>query len=174
MIAPLPRSGEAGSSHPHHLRHAAGTPHLVFHCNVATAVRCCTAGGVTPFHVHFIASSEIAPVIHDGLFFRYMLHGGDGIRAVVVLTDTQRNRRWRDVAASAHTLYSATPVGARLHFHLLATPSVTRLTPHADRTPLPVNQAYQHHAKWQRDFTVEASASGSGCCQRARRCRIPA
>ncbi|QJG51882.1 hypothetical protein HHJ46_13530 [Escherichia coli] len=66
-----------------------------------------------------------------------MLHGGDGIRAVVVLTDThaaeQALAQRRQL--QPHTLYSATPSGTRLTFTF--TPSVTDWTSTLTGLPCP-------------------------------------
>ncbi len=71
-----------------------------------------------------------------------MLHGGDGIRAVVVSRIlTQRNRRWRNVGSFSPLRC----IQQRRQEHGSLSPSRRRdgLNLHADRTPLPVNQAYQ-------------------------------
>lgn len=90
-----------------------------------------------------------------------MLHGGDGIRAVVVLTDTHAAEQalaQRRQLQPPYTVFS-NAVRNTAHFHLHAVGDGLNL--HADRTPLPVNQAYQRGAgRWQRDFTVERQRPG--------------
>lgn len=90
-----------------------------------------------------------------------MLHGGDGIRATAVLTDTH-------AAGSAlaqrrqlqpHTLVFSNAVVNTAHFHLHAVGDGPNL--HADRIATSVNQADQRGTGgWQRDFTVERQRPG--------------
>ncbi|CTS69805.1 Uncharacterised protein [Escherichia coli] len=108
-----------------------------------------------------LVAVKVRPVIHDGLFFRYMLHGGDGIRAVVVLTDTHAAEQALAQRRQLQPPYAVFSNAVRntAHFHLHAVGDGLNL--HADRTPLPVNQAYQRGAgRWQRDFTVERQRPG--------------
>ncbi|CSU46909.1 Uncharacterised protein [Shigella sonnei] len=150
-------------AHPlHHLRRVPARQHLIF-----PAV--CGDFGSQVLHrwrrdtIHRAAlvAVKVRPVIHDGFFFRHMLHGGDGIRAVVVLTDThaaEQSLVQRRQLQPPHAVFSNT-VRNTAHFYLHAVGDGLDL--HADRIPLPVNQAYQRGAGgWQRDFTVERQRPG--------------
>ena len=90
-----------------------------------------------------------------------MLHGSDGIRAVIVLTDTHTAEQalaQRRQLQPPHAV-SGNAVRDTVHFHLHAVGDGLDL--HADRTPRPVNQAYQRGTGgWQRDFTVERQRPG--------------
>ncbi|CAM8563726.1 hypothetical protein ESCOMMO153M_20480 [Escherichia coli] len=112
-------------------------------------------------HRAALVAVKVRPVIHDGLFLRHMLHGGDGIRAVIVLTDTHAAEQalaQRRQLQPPHAVF-CNAVRNTAHFHLHAVGDGLDL--HADRTPLPVNQAYQRGAgRWQRDFTVERQRPG--------------
>ncbi|GCQ59400.1 hypothetical protein ExPECSC068_01832 [Escherichia coli] len=145
-------------AHPlHHLRRVPARQHLIF-----PAV--CGDFGSQVLHrwrrdtIHRAAlvAVKVRPVIHDGLFFRYMLHGSDGIRAVIVLTDTHTAeqalaQRWQ--LQPPHAVF-CNAVRNTAHFYLHAVGDGLDL--HADRIPLSVSQAYQRGAGgWQRDFTVE-------------------
>ncbi|CST11851.1 host specificity protein [Shigella sonnei] len=104
---------------------------------VTSAVRCCTAGGVTPFTVPLWSPSKCAPLSTMASF------SGTCCTAVMAYVPssfsrilTQRNRRWRSVGSfSPHTLYSATPSGTRLTFTF--TPSVTDWTSTLTGFPCP-------------------------------------
>ncbi|CSX62172.1 Uncharacterised protein [Shigella sonnei] len=146
----------------HHLRRVPARQHLVF-----PAVCGDFCGQVlhrwrrdTIYRAALVAV-KVRPVIHDGLFFRYMLHGGDGIRAVVVLTDTHTAEQalaQRRQLQPPHAVFS-NAVRNTAHFHLHAVGDGLDL--HADRITLTVNQAYQRGAGgWQRDFTVERQRPG--------------
>ncbi|SJF09430.1 Uncharacterised protein [Shigella sonnei] len=104
---------------------------------------------------------KVCPVIHDGLFFRHMLHGGDGIRAVVVLTDThaaEQTLAQRRQLQPPHAVF-CNAVRNPAHFHLHAVGDGLDL--HADRIATSVNQAYQRGTGGrQRDFTVERQRPG--------------
>uniref|UniRef100_UPI002023FF9C host specificity protein J n=2 Tax=Escherichia coli TaxID=562 RepID=UPI002023FF9C len=123
----------------HHLRRVPARQHLIF-----PAV--CGDFGSQVLHrwrrdtIHRAAlvAVKVRPVIHDGLFFRYMLHGGDGIRAVIVLTDThaaeqalaQRRQLQPPYAVSgnavrntAHFYLHAVGDGLDLHADRIATPA---------------------------------------------------
>ena len=112
-------------------------------------------------HRAALVAVKVRPVIHDGFFFRYMLHGSDGIRAVIVLTDTHTAEQalaQRRQLQPPHAVFG-NAVRNPTHFHLHAVGDGLNL--HADRTPLPVNQAYQRGTGgWQRDFTVERQRPG--------------
>ena len=90
-----------------------------------------------------------------------MLHGGDGIRAVVVLTDTHAAEQalaQRRQLQPPHAV-SGNAVRNTAHFYLHAVGDGLDL--HADRIATSVNQAYQRGAGgWQRDFTVERQRPG--------------
>ncbi|CTU23293.1 Uncharacterised protein [Escherichia coli] len=146
----------------HHLRRVPARQHLIF------PAICCDFGGQVlhrwrrdTIHRAALVAVKVRPVIHDGLFFRYMLHGGDGIRAVIVLTDTHAAEQalaQRRQLQPPHAVFSNT-VRNTAHFYLHAVGD--GLNFHADRIPLSVNQAYQRGAGgWQRDFTVERQRPG--------------
>ena len=150
-------------AHPlHHLRRVPARQHLIF-----PAV--CGDFGSQVLHrwrrdtIHRAAlvTVKVRPVIHDGFFFRYMLHGGDGIRAVVVLTDTHAAEQalaQRRQLQPPHAVFS-NAVRNTAHFHLHAVGDGLNL--HADRIATSVNQAYQRGTGgWQRDFTVERQRPG--------------
>ncbi|RDR46005.1 hypothetical protein C4A07_03276 [Escherichia coli] len=90
-----------------------------------------------------------------------MLHGGDGIRAVVVFTDThaaEQSLAQRRQLQPPYAVFSNT-VRNTAHFHLHAVGDGLNL--HADRIATSVNQAYQRGTGgWQRDFTVERQRPG--------------
>ncbi|GDI36935.1 hypothetical protein BvCmsKSNP029_01769 [Escherichia coli] len=90
-----------------------------------------------------------------------MLHGGDGIRAVVVLTDTHAAEQalaQRRQLQPPHAV-SGNAVRNTVHFYLHAVGDGLDL--HADRIATFVNQAYQRGTGgWQRDFTVERQRPG--------------
>ena len=150
-------------AHPlHHLRRVPARQHLIF-----PAV--CGDFGSQVLHRWrrdtinraALVAVKVRPVIHDGLFFRYMLHGGDGIRAVIVLTDTHAAEQALAQRRQLQPPYAVSGNAVRntAHFHLHAVGDGLDL--HADRTPLPVNQAYQRGTgRWQRDFTVERQRPG--------------
>ncbi|GCZ68600.1 hypothetical protein HmCmsJML136_03546 [Escherichia coli] len=141
----------------HHLRRVPARQHLIF-----PAVCGDFCGQVLhrwrrdTIHRAALVAVKVRPVIHDGLFFRYMLHGSDGIRAVVVLTDTHAAEQalaQRRQLQPPHAV-SGNAVRNTAHFHLHAVGD--GLDFHAHRIALTVNQAYQRGAGgWQRDFTVE-------------------
>ncbi|KEP19986.1 hypothetical protein EH61_00395 [Escherichia coli] len=85
-----------------------------------------------------------------------MLHGSDGIRAVIVLTDTHTAEQaltQRRQLQPPHTVF-CNAVRNPVHFHLKSVGDGLNL--HADRITTSVNQAYQRGTGgWQRDFTVE-------------------
>ncbi|CTT45963.1 Uncharacterised protein [Escherichia coli] len=150
-------------AHPlHHLRRVPARQHLIF-----PTVCGDFCGQVLhrwrrdTIHRAALVAVKVRPVIHDGLFFRYMLHGGDGIRAVVVLTDTHA----AELALAQHRqlqppyTVSGNAVRNTAHFYLHAISDGLNL--HADRIATSVNQAYQRGAgRWQRDFTVERQRPG--------------
>ncbi|CSJ60681.1 Uncharacterised protein [Shigella sonnei] len=85
-----------------------------------------------------------------------MLHGSDGIRTVIVLTDThtaeQALAQRRQLQPPHAVLGNAVRNPAHFHLHAVG----DGLDLHTDRITLTVNQAYQRGAGgWQRDFTVE-------------------
>ncbi|SIY58045.1 Uncharacterised protein [Shigella sonnei] len=112
-------------------------------------------------HRAALVAVKVRPVIHDGFFFRYMLHGSDGIRAVIVLTDTHTAEQalaQRRQLQPPHAVFCNT-IRNPAHFHLHAVGDGLDL--HADRITLTVNQAYQRGTGgWQRDFTVERQRPG--------------
>ncbi|GCO77027.1 hypothetical protein ExPECSC041_00083 [Escherichia coli] len=112
-------------------------------------------------HRAALVAVKVRPVIHDGLFCRYMLYGGDGIRTVVILTDTHTAEQalaQRRQLQPPHAV-SGNAVRNTAHFHLHTVGDGLDL--HAHRITLPVNQAYQSGAGgWQRDFTVERQRPG--------------
>ncbi|CSK72542.1 Uncharacterised protein [Shigella sonnei] len=112
-------------------------------------------------HRSALVAVKVRPVIHNGFFFRYMLHGSDGIRTVVVLTDTHTAEQalaQRRQLQPPHAVFS-NAVRNTAHFHLHAVGDGLDL--HADRIAISVNQAYQRGAGgWQRDFTVERQRPG--------------
>ena len=112
-------------------------------------------------HRAALVAVKVRPVIHDGFFFRHMLHGGDGIRAVVVLTDThaaEQSLAQRRQLQPPYAVFSNT-VRNTAHFYLHAVGDGLNL--HADRIATSVNQAYQRGTGgWQRDFTVERQRPG--------------
>ncbi|HFV4007375.1 TPA: phage tail protein [Escherichia coli] len=122
----------------HHLRCVPSRQHLIF-----PAVCSDFCGQVLhrwrrdTIHRATLFAVKVRPVIHDGLFFRHMLHGGDGIRAVVVLTDThaaeqalaQRRQLQPPYAVFSNTLRNTA------HFYLHAV--VDGLNLHADRIATP-------------------------------------
>ncbi|CSP65701.1 Uncharacterised protein [Shigella sonnei] len=146
----------------HHLRRVPSRQHLIF-----PAV--CGDFGSQVLHrwrrdtIHRAApvTVKVCPVIHDGLFFRHMLHGGDGIRAVVVLTDThaaEQTLAQRRQLQPPHAVF-CNAVRNPAHFHLHAVGDGLDL--HADRIATSVNQAYQRGTGGrQRDFTVERQRPG--------------
>ncbi|GDJ68806.1 hypothetical protein BvCmsKSNP079_00763 [Escherichia coli] len=150
-------------AHPlHHLRRVPAGQHLIF-----PAV--CGDFGSQVLHrwrrdtIHRAAlvAVKVRPVIHDGLFFRYMLHGGDGIRAVIVLTDTHAAEQALAQRRQLQPPYAVSGNAVRntAHFYLHAVGDGLDL--HADRIATSVNQAYQRGAgRWQRDFTVERQRPG--------------
>ncbi len=150
-------------AHPlHHLRRVPARQHLIF-----PAV--CGDFGSQVLHrwrrdtIHRAAlvAVKVRPVIHDGLFFRYMLHGSDGIRAVIVLTDTHAAEQalaQRRQLQPPHAV-SGNAVRNPAHFYLHAVGDGLDL--HADRIAASVNQAYQRGTGgWQSDFTVERQRPG--------------
>ncbi|MCD4111771.1 host specificity protein J [Escherichia coli] len=122
----------------HHLRRVPARQHLIF-----PAV-CGDFGGQVlhrwrrdTIHRAALVAVKVRPVIHDGLFFRYMLHGGDGIRAVVVLTDTHAAEQalaQRRQLQPPHAVFS-NAVRNTAHFHLHAVGDGLNL--HADRIAAP-------------------------------------
>ncbi|EOK8203155.1 phage tail protein [Escherichia coli] len=122
----------------HHLRRVPARQHLIF-----PAV-CGDFGGQVlhrwrrdTIHRAALVAVKVRPVIHDGLFFRYMLHGGDGIRAVVVLTDTHAAEQalaQRRQLQPPHAVFS-NAVRNTAHFHLHAVGDGLNL--HADRIATP-------------------------------------
>ncbi len=79
---------------------------------LTSTVRCCTAGGMTLFREPDWA--QAGTVIHDGFFFRYVLHRRDGKGAVRVFPDgdtAEQARRRSDGRESPHTPYVSTPSG---------------------------------------------------------------
>ncbi|GCK43282.1 hypothetical protein BvCmsB54A_02635 [Escherichia coli] len=112
-------------------------------------------------HRAALVAVKVRSVIHDGLFFRHMLHGSDGIHAVVVLTDTHTAEQalaQRRQLQPPHAV-SGNAVRNTAHFHLHAVGDGLNL--HADRIATSVNQAYQRGTGgWQRDFTVERQRPG--------------
>ncbi|SQL49405.1 Uncharacterised protein [Escherichia coli] len=150
-------------AHPHHhLRRVPARQHLIF-----PAV--CGDFGSQVLHrwrrdtIHRAAlvAVKVRPVIHDGLFFRYMLHGGDGIRAVIVLTDTHAAEQALAQRRQLQPPYAVSGNAVRntAHFYLHAVGDGLDL--HADRIATSVNQAYQRGTGgWQRDFTVERQRPG--------------
>ncbi|CAM4468070.1 hypothetical protein ESCO106041_25005 [Escherichia coli] len=146
----------------HHLRRVPARQHLIF-----PAV-CSDFGGQMlhcwrrdTIHRAALVTVKVRPVIHDGFFFRYMLHGGDGIRAVIVLTDTHAAEQalaQRRQLQPPHAV-SGNAVRNTAHFYLHAVGDGLDL--HADRITTSVNQAYQRGTGgWQRDFTVERQRPG--------------
>ncbi|GCW55094.1 hypothetical protein HmCmsJML074_00507 [Escherichia coli] len=146
----------------HHLRRIPARQHLVF-----PAV-CGDFGGQVlhrwrrdTIHRAALVAVKVRPVIHDGFFFRYMLHGSDGIRAVIVLTDTHTAEQaltQRRQLQPPHTVF-CNAVRNPIHFHLKSVGDGLNL--HADRIATSVNQAYQRGTGgWQRDFTVERQRPG--------------
>lgn len=122
----------------HHLRCVPARQHLIF-----PAV--CGDFGSQVLHrwrrdtIHRAAlvAVKVRPVIHDGLFFRHMLHGGDGIRAVVVLTDThaaEQSLAQRRQLQPPHAV-SGNAVRNTAHFYLHAVGDGLDL--HADRIATP-------------------------------------
>ncbi len=89
---------------------------------------------------------ERCPVVHDGLFFRHMLYGGDGIRSVVIFPDShtpeetlaQRRQFQPPDAVFRH----AVRYPADLNLHTVG----NRLHVHADRQAFAIHQAYQRGA----------------------------
>ncbi|GCX82088.1 hypothetical protein HmCmsJML066_02653 [Escherichia coli] len=150
-------------AHPlHHLRRIPARQHLVFPavCGdfCGQVLHCWRRDTI---HRAALVAVKVRPVIHDGLFLRHMLHSGDGIRAVVILTDThaaeQALAQRRQLQPPHAVLGNA--VRNTAHFHLHAVGDGLDL--HADRITLSVNQAYQRGAGgWQRDFTVERQRPG--------------
>ncbi|GCH08558.1 hypothetical protein BvCmsH65A_00677 [Escherichia coli] len=146
----------------HHLRRVPARQHLIF-----PAVCSDFCGQVLhrwrrdTIHRATLFAVKVRPVIHDGLFFRHMLHGGDGIRAVVVLTDThaaEQSLAQRRQLQPPYAVFSNT-VRNTAHFYLHAVGDGLNL--HADRIATSVNQAYQRGTGgWQRDFTVERQRPG--------------
>ncbi|SQS00613.1 Uncharacterised protein [Escherichia coli] len=107
-------------------------------------------------HRAALVAVKVRPVIHDGFFFRYMLHGSDGIRAVIVLTDTHTAEQALAQRRQLQPPYAVSGNAVRntAHFYLHAVGDGLDL--HADRIATSVNQAYQRGTGgWQRDFTVE-------------------
>ncbi|CAM7623307.1 hypothetical protein ESCOCK425M_24215 [Escherichia coli] len=146
----------------HHLRRVPARQHLIF-----PAV-CGDFGGQVlhrwrrdTIHRAALVAVKVRPVIHDGFFFRYMLHGSDGIRAVIVLTDTHTAEQalaQRRQLQPPHTVF-CNAVRNPVHFHLKSVGDGLNL--HADRITTSVNQAYQRGTGgWQRDFTVERQRPG--------------
>ncbi|GCG10805.1 hypothetical protein BvCms12BK_05251 [Escherichia coli] len=146
----------------HHLRRVPAGQYLIlpavcgdFGGKVLHRWRCDT------IHRAALVAVKVRPVIHDGFFFRYMLHGSDGIRAVVVLTDTHAAEQalaQRRQLQPPHAVFG-NAVRNTAHFHLHAVGDGLNL--HADRIAISVNQAYQRGAGgWQRDFTVERQRPG--------------
>ena len=146
----------------HHLRRVPARQYLIF-----PAV-CGDFGGQVlhrwrrdTIHRAALVAVKVRPVIHDGFFFRYMLHGGDGIRAVVVLTDTHAAEQALAQRRQLQPPYAVFGNAVRntAHFHLHAVGDGLDL--HADRIATSVNQAYQRGTGgWQRDFTVERQRPG--------------
>ncbi|SQK65391.1 Uncharacterised protein [Escherichia coli] len=146
----------------HHLRRVPSRQHLIF-----PAV-CSDFGGQMlhcwrrdTIHRAALVAVKVRPVIHDGLFFRYMLHGGDGIRAVIVLTDTHAAEQALAQRRQLQPPYAVSGNAVRntAHFYLHAVGDGLDL--HADRIATSVNQAYQRGTGgWQRDFTVERQRPG--------------
>ncbi len=90
-----------------------------------------------------------------------MLHGGDGIRAVIVLTDTHAAEQALAQRRQLQPPYAVSGNAVRntAHFYLHAVGDGLDL--HADRIATSVNQAYQRGTGgWQRDFTVERQRPG--------------
>ncbi len=122
----------------HHLRCVPSRQHLIF-----PAV-CSDFGGQMlhcwrrdTIHRAALVAVKVRPVIHDGLFFRHMLHGSDGIRAVVVLTDTHAAEQalaQRRQLQPPHAV-SGNAVRNTAHFHLHAVGDGLNL--HADRIAAP-------------------------------------
>ncbi|GCM53775.1 hypothetical protein ExPECSC002_04322 [Escherichia coli] len=146
----------------HHLRRVPSRQHLIF-----PAV-CGDFGGQVlhrwrrdTIHRAALVAVKVRPVIHDGFFFRYMLHGGDGIRTVIVLPDTHTAEQalaQRRQLQPPHAVFG-NAVRNTAHFHLHAVGDGLDL--HADRIATSVNQAYQRGTGgWQRDFTVERQRPG--------------
>ncbi len=89
----------------HHLRRVPSRQHLIFPLSAVTsAVRCCTAGGVTPFTVPRRSPSKCAPLSTMASF------SGTCCTAVMAYVPssfsrilTQRNRRWRSVGSFSPT-----------------------------------------------------------------------
>ncbi|SQY47759.1 Uncharacterised protein [Escherichia coli] len=90
-----------------------------------------------------------------------MLHGSDGIRAVIVLTDTHAAEQALAQRRQLQSPYAVfcNAVRNTAHFHLHAVGDGLNL--HAERIATSVNQAYQRGTGgWQRDFTVERQCPG--------------
>ena len=146
----------------HHLRRVPARQHLIFPAVCGDfGSQVLHRGRRDTIHRAALVAVKVRPVIHDGFFFRYMLHGGDGIRAVVVLTDTHAAEQalaQRRQLQPPHAVFS-NAVRNTAHFHLHAVGDGLNL--HADRITTSVNQAYQRGTGgWQRDFTVERQRPG--------------
>ncbi|GCY50685.1 hypothetical protein HmCmsJML068_04455 [Escherichia coli] len=146
----------------HHLRRVPARQHLIFPAVCGDfGSQVLHRGRRDAIHRAALVAVKVRPVIHDGFFFGYMLHGGDGIRAVVVLTDTHAAEQALAQRRQLQPPYAVFSNAVRntAHFHLHAVGDGLDL--HADRITLPVNQAYQRGAGgWQRDFTVERQRPG--------------
>ncbi|HFG3940780.1 TPA: host specificity protein J, partial [Escherichia coli] len=122
----------------HHLRRVPSRQHLIF-----PAV-CGDFGGQVlhrwrrdTIHRAALVAVKVRPVIHDGFFFRYMLHGGDGIRTVIVLPDTHTAEQalaQRRQLQPPHAVFG-NAVRNTAHFHLHAVGDGLDL--HADRIAAP-------------------------------------
>ncbi|GDP59470.1 hypothetical protein EC131719_04894 [Escherichia coli O145:H28] len=150
-------------AHPlHHLRRVPARQHLIFPAvcgDFGSQVLHCWRRDT--IHRAALVAVKVRPVIHDGLFFRYMLHGGDGIRAVIVLTDTHAAEQALAQRRQLQPPYAVSGNAVRntAHFYLHAVGDGLDL--HADRIATSVNQAYQRGTGgWQRDFTVERQRPG--------------
>ncbi len=126
---------------------------------VTSAVRCCTAGGVTPFTVPLWSPSKCAPLSTMASFSGTCCTAVFGV--YVVLTDTHAAEQalaQRRQLQPPHAV-SGNAVRNTAHFYLHAVGDGLDL--HADRIATSVNQAYQRGTGgWQRDFTVERQRPG--------------
>ncbi|CTP77421.1 Uncharacterised protein [Shigella sonnei] len=146
----------------HHLRRVPSRQHLIFPAVCSDfcdqVLHCWRRDTI---HRAALVAVKVRPVIHDGFFLRYMLHGSDGIRAVVVLTDTHTAEQalaQRRQLQPPHAVF-CNAVRNPVHFHLKSVGDGLNL--HADRITTSVNQAYQRGTGgWQRDFTVERQRPG--------------
>ncbi|HGE4304360.1 TPA: host specificity protein J [Escherichia coli] len=126
-------------AHPlHHLRCVPSRQHLIFPAVCGDFCgQVLHRGRRDTIHRATLFAVKVRPVIHDGLFFRHMLHGGDGIRAVVVFTDThaaEQSLAQRRQLQPPYAVFSNT-VRNTAHFHLHAVGDGLNL--HADRIATP-------------------------------------